>query len=79
VSDTPANALAFTRSRGITYPSISDNSYAVVAAFTGIGVHVSETPTTVVIDKTGHVAGMVLGAVSYSQLTTLINDAAVTS
>jgi thiol-disulfide isomerase/thioredoxin len=77
VSDTPANALAFTRSVGITYPSINDNGYLVVADFTQAGVAVSDTPTTVVIDKTGHVAGMVLGAALYSQLTTLIKDAAV--
>jgi hypothetical protein len=41
-------------------------------------VPVSDTPTTVVIDKTGHVAGMVLGAVSYGEMTTLLRDAAVT-
>lgn len=79
VADTPANALAFTQSHGITYPSISDNGYLIVADFSQAGVQVSDTPTTVVIDKTGHVAGMVLGAVSYGQLTTLIKDAAVTS
>jgi hypothetical protein len=39
---------------------------------------VSDTPTTVVIDKTGHVAGMVLGTVSYGQMTTLLRNAAVT-
>jgi thiol-disulfide isomerase/thioredoxin len=77
VADTPANALAFTQSVGITYPSISDNGYLVVADFSQAGVAVSDTPTTVVIDKTGHVAGMVLGAALYSQLTTLIKDAAV--
>jgi thiol-disulfide isomerase/thioredoxin len=79
VADTPANALAFAHSVGITYPSFSDNGYLVVADFSQVGVQVSDTPTTVVIDKTGHVAGMVLGAVSYGQLTTLIKDAAVTS
>jgi thiol-disulfide isomerase/thioredoxin len=77
VADTPANALAFTRSAGITYPSFNDNGYLVTADFTQAGVAVSETPTTVVIDKTGHVVGMVLGSVSYGQLTTLIKDAAV--
>ena len=77
VGDTPANALAFTQRAGITYPSFSDNGYLVVADFSVAGVAVSDTPTTVVIDKTGHVAGMVLGAASYGQLTTLINDAAV--
>lgn len=78
VGDTPANALAFTRSARITYPSFSDNGYLIVADFSQAGVPVSDTPTTVVIDKTGHVAGMILGTVSYSDLTALINDAAVT-
>jgi thiol-disulfide isomerase/thioredoxin len=77
VADTPANALAFTKSAGITYPSFNDNGYLVTADFTQAGVAVNETPTTVVIDKTGHVAGMVLGSISYGQLTTLIQDAAV--
>jgi thiol-disulfide isomerase/thioredoxin len=78
VGDTAANALAFTQSAGITYPSFNDNGYLVVADFSQAGVAVSDTPTTVVIDKTGHVAGMVIGAASYEQLNTLIKDAAVT-
>jgi thiol-disulfide isomerase/thioredoxin len=76
VYDTPVNALAFTRSFGITYPSINDPGYAVVQKFSQVAP-VSGTPVTVVIDKTGHVAGMVLGKVSYGQLTTLLRDAAV--
>jgi thiol-disulfide isomerase/thioredoxin len=77
VGDTPTNALAFIHSDSITYPSFSDNGYLIVADFSDAGVAVSDTPTTVVIDKTGHVAGMVLGGASYGQLTTLIKDAAV--
>lgn len=77
VSDTPTSALTFTKSVGITYPSISDNGYLVTADFTQAGVRVSDTPTTVVIDKTGHVVGMILGEALYSQVTTLIKDAAV--
>jgi peroxiredoxin len=77
VGDTPENALAFTRSAGITYPSINDPGYAVVQKFSQVAP-VSDTPTTVVIDKTGHVAGMVLGAVTYGEMTTLLRDAAVT-
>lgn len=76
VGDTPANALAFTRSIGIGYPSINDPGYAVVQKFSQV-TPVSDTPTTVVIDKTGHVAGMVIGTVSYGQMTTLLRDAAV--
>jgi thiol-disulfide isomerase/thioredoxin len=78
VNDTPTNALAFIRGDGITYPSFSDNGYLIVADFSDAGVAISDTPTTVVIDQTGHVVGMVLGGASYGQLTTLIKDAAVT-
>jgi peroxiredoxin len=77
VGDTPSNALAFTRSVGISYPSISDPGYLIVQKFSQVAP-VSDTPTTVVIDKTGHVAGMVLGEVSYSEMTTLLRNAAVT-
>ena len=77
VGDTPANALAFTRGEGITYPSINDQGYAVVAQLSQV-VPVKDTPTTVVIDKTGHVAGTILGAVNYGDMTTLLRDAAVT-
>jgi thiol-disulfide isomerase/thioredoxin len=76
VGDTPANALAFTHSIGITYPSINDPGYAVVQQLSQVAP-VSDTPTTVVIDKTGHVAAMVLGAVTYGEMTTLLRDAAV--
>jgi thiol-disulfide isomerase/thioredoxin len=77
VGDTPANALAFTHSVGITYPSINDPSYAVVQQLSQ-AAPVSDTPTTVVIDKTGHVAAMVIGTVTYGEMTTILRDAAVT-
>lgn len=77
VGDTPANALAFTHSQSISYPSFNDPGYAVVAQFSQ-AVPVHDTPTTVVIDKTGHVVGTILGAVSYGEMTTLLRDAAVT-
>jgi thiol-disulfide isomerase/thioredoxin len=77
VGDTPQNALAFTHSVGISYPSINDPGYAVVQRFSQVAP-VSDTPTTVVVDKTGHVVGMVLGKISYGEMTTLLSDAAVT-
>ena len=76
VGDTPANALAFTSKAGITYPSINDPGYAVVQKFSQVAP-VSDTPTTVVIDKTGHVVGMILGAISYGEMTSLRRDAEV--
>lgn len=77
VGDTPANALAFTRGAGISYPSINDQGYAVVTQLSQV-VPVSDTPTTVVIDKTGHVAGTIIGAINYGEMTTLLRDAEVT-
>ena len=76
VGDTPANALAFMSSHAITYPSINDQGYQIVQDLSQ-AVPVRDTPTTVVIDKTGHVVGMVLGSVSYGEMTTLLHDAAV--
>ena len=43
-----------------------------------IAVPISATPTTLVIDKTGHIAGVIDGAVTYPDMTTLLRDAAVT-
>jgi thiol-disulfide isomerase/thioredoxin len=74
VGDTTANALAFTRDIGITYPSVNDASYSVVQDFSQV-VPVGFTPTTVVIDATGHIAGLVIGAVSYQAMTTILHDA----
>ncbi len=75
VGDTPANALAFTRSVGITYPSMNDNGYAIVQDF-GRVASVGYTPTTVVIDRTGRIAGLVIGKVSYQAMTTMLDDVA---
>jgi peroxiredoxin len=77
VQDTPTNALGFTHRYGITYPSFNDPGYLVAQDFTQAGVLVKDPPTTVVIDKTGHVVGTIFGEALYSQVTTLINDAAV--
>jgi thiol-disulfide isomerase/thioredoxin len=77
LQDTPANALPFLRGEGITYPSVNDASGAVEERL-AIAVPISATPTTLVIDKTGHVAGVIEGAVTYPEMTTLLKDAAVT-
>ncbi len=76
VGDTPENALAFTRSVGITYPSVNDSGYAVTQDFSQV-VPISSTPTTIVVDRTGHVAGYIYGPATYSALSTLLSDVAV--
>ena len=77
IQDTPTQALAFLRGVGITYPSVNDATGAVEERL-AIAVPISATPTTLVIDKTGHVAGVIDGAVTYPEMTTLLKDAAVT-
>ncbi len=78
VSDSTAAALAFTRKEGISYPSVFDSGYAVTADF-GRVVLVSATPTTIVVDRTGHIAGLIYGSATYAELTSLLGDAGVTT
>ncbi len=73
VGDTPTNALAFTQSVGITYPSISDPGYQIAQEF-GNAVLINDTPTTLVIDRTGHIAGVIYGSATYGELDTMIHD-----
>ena len=75
VGDTPSNALSFIRSESISYPSVNDPGYSVVQQFSQ-AAPVSDPPTTAVIDKTGHVVGMVLGPISSGELTALLHEAA---
>jgi len=71
VRDTTAGALAFTHSFHVTYPSVSDQSSAITLDFTA-KVPIAGTPTTLVIDRTGHIAGAVFGTVTYSELTAIL-------
>jgi thiol-disulfide isomerase/thioredoxin len=71
VRDTAASAEAFTHSFGVTYPSVSDPSSVITLDFTSV-VPIAGTPTTLVIDKTGHIAGAIFGTVTYSELTTIL-------
>jgi thiol-disulfide isomerase/thioredoxin len=77
IQDTPTNALYFLHGEGITYPSVNDASGAVEQRL-AIAVPINGTPTTLVIDKTGHIAGMIDGPVTYPDMTALLRDAAVT-
>jgi thiol-disulfide isomerase/thioredoxin len=77
IQDTPSAALNFLHGEGITYPSVNDASGAVEERLS-LAVPISGTPTTLVIDKTGHIAGLIDGAVTYPEVTTLLRDAGVT-
>ncbi len=73
VRDTTAGALAFAHSFHVTYPSVSDPGSAITLDFTA-RVPIAGTPTTLVVDRTGHIAGAVFGTVTYSELTAILAD-----
>ena len=71
VRDTTASALAFARSYGITYPSVNDAGSVVTLDFTSV-VPIAGTPTTLVVDRTGHIAGAVFGTATYQELSDIL-------
>ncbi len=71
VRDTTASAEAFTRNFGITYPSVSDAGSVITLDFTSV-VPIAGTPTTLVIDRTGHIAGAVFGPTTMGELTAML-------
>jgi thiol-disulfide isomerase/thioredoxin len=71
VRDTTASALAFARNYGITYPSLNDAGSVVTLDFTSV-VPIAGTPTTLVIDRTGHIAGAVFGTATYHELSDIL-------
>ena len=71
VRDTTTSALAFTHSFHVSYPSVSDPSSAITLDFTA-KVPIAGTPTTLVVDRTGHIAGAVFGTVTYAELTAIL-------
>jgi thiol-disulfide isomerase/thioredoxin len=71
VRDTTASALAFTRDFGISYPSVSDSASVITLDFTAV-VPIAGTPTTLVVDRTGHIAGAVFGTATQQELTDIL-------
>jgi len=75
VEDTPANAEAFEQGFGIKYPSLNDPGQSI-AQVLGSAVPVSGTPETLVIDKSGHLAGAIFGTATYSVLDSMLSKVA---
>lgn len=71
--DTNANANAFERSFGITYPSLVDTNGQLLLAFRGL-MPLSGIPMTLVVDKSGGIAARVVGPVDYPTLRGLVAD-----
>lgn len=71
--DQQAAALAFERTFEVGYPSLSDPGGVVALQFYGT-VPPASIPFTLVIDRSGRIAGRVIGIASYSGLKKLISD-----
>ncbi|HEX9033991.1 MAG TPA: TlpA disulfide reductase family protein [Streptosporangiaceae bacterium] len=69
--DSVPSAEAFEHTFGVGYPSVNDPGGAIALAFHGT-VPPMSFPTTLVIDKTGHIAASVFGEVSFDGLRALI-------
>ncbi len=72
VLDYSASAQAFERQFNVHYPSLDDHGEQIVLAFHST-VPPNAIPSTLVIDRTGHIAARVVGEVSYAQLKALID------
>jgi thiol-disulfide isomerase/thioredoxin len=62
---------AFERQYHVTYPSLFDRTDAFVLDFPGSAP--PSTPTTIVLDRTGHIAARANGALDYTHLRSLID------
>jgi thiol-disulfide isomerase/thioredoxin len=71
IRDTVPSAEAFEQTFDVGYPSLNDPNGFVALAFRGT-VPPNAFPSTLVIDRTGHIAASVFGGVSYSGLRSLI-------
>jgi thiol-disulfide isomerase/thioredoxin len=71
IRDSVPSAEAFQRTFGVGYPSLNDPGDLIALAFRG-SVPAAGIPTTLLIDRTGHIAARVVGGVSYSGLRALI-------
>ncbi|WP_406285715.1 TlpA family protein disulfide reductase [Embleya sp. NBC_00896] len=69
---TQANALAFTASKGVTYPSLWDPDAREIIKFTG-NLNPNAIPSTLIIDREGRIAARVLRAVTIEELRSMID------
>lgn len=74
VRDNDSSAKAFERRYGIEYPSINTDTAADALRAFGNAVPLSAVPSTLVVDRDGRLAARVVGPVTYSTLSTLVED-----
>lgn len=70
--DDAGTAQAFERTFEVPYPSIADGDGSAIAALQGT-VPVNAVPTTIVLDRSGKVAGRILGLADPSTLRSMVD------
>jgi thiol-disulfide isomerase/thioredoxin len=70
--DNRSSGEAFEQQYGVSYPSLFDQTDQYVLDFPGSAP--PSTPTTIVLDPTGHIAARIDGAQDYTHLRSLINQ-----
>jgi len=73
-TNAPGAAQAYERTFEVPYPSVHDSDGAATAALQGV-VPLQAVPTTVVLDRDGHVYARILGLAQGSTLRGLVDDA----
>lgn len=73
IRDDRVSADAFVKTFRTPYPSLNDPGDELALAFRGT-VPPAAIPSTLVIDRTGHIAARILGSVSYDSLRALITQ-----
>jgi thiol-disulfide isomerase/thioredoxin len=71
IRDSAASADAFVQNFHIGYPSLNDPADEIALAFRGT-VPPSAIPSTLVIDRSGRIAGRVIGQAAYTSLDSLL-------
>ena len=71
-TDDAGTAQAFERQFSVPYPSLADTDGTAIAALQGT-VPVNAVPTTVVLDRSGNVAGRILGLADPSTLRSMVD------
>lgn len=72
VKDSHANARAFERDQGVTYPSLFDPAATIAAQFGGIAPEA--LPSTILLDAEHRVAVRLFGAVTAAQLRPYLDE-----
>ena len=73
IRDDPASAEAFDQNFRISFPSLNDPNDLIALDFNGVAPPAS-IPTTLIIDRTGHVAARIIGTVSYNGVKELLTQ-----